>query len=358
VSTVTYTQADRPMTITTDLGADALLLVGLSGREGMSHLFEYDLDLISTNITDIPFDKLLGQKVTVNLELPDKQKRHFSGIVKRFSQGHRDDIFTYYRMEVVPKCWLLTKKVQSRIFQQMTVPDIIKDVLKGLDVTYQIQGAFAAREYCVQYRESDFNFVSRLMEEEGIYYFFKHSDGRHEMVLTNTSQYADLPNKAELIYEEMTGGKREEDRVHSWERAQELRSGKVTLWDHSFELPHKHLEAEKTVLATIKAGKVDHKLKLPDSDKLELYDYPGGYAKRFDGINKSGGEQAVAASKGFRRQCKNRRYPDAGRNRAVRCAARLQRLPPALVGPTSLPCSATSMPTANICSLRSNTVRV
>jgi type VI secretion system secreted protein VgrG len=300
VSTTTYTQTGRPMTITTPLGADVLLMVGFTGRESISQIFEYHLDVIATNYTDIPFDKILAQKVTINLELPEGEKRHFNGIVRRFSQGHRDDTFTYYRIEVVPKFWLLRKRVQSRIFQQKTVVEILKDVLQGLDVSYQIQGTFAPREYCVQYRETDFNFVSRLMEEEGIYYFFKHSDGRHEMVLGNTAQsHPDLPNYPNLIYEQMAGGNRLEDRVHTWERMQELRSGKITLWDHCFELPHKHLESEKPVPETVKVGKLEHKLKLADTGTLEIYDYPGGYAKRFDGVNKSGGDQPAQLQKVF-----------------------------------------------------------
>ena len=83
----------------------------------------------------------------------------------------------HFRAELVPKLWLLTKKVQSRIFQHLSVPDILHQVLAGLDVTYEILATYYQRDYCVQYRESDFDFASRLMEEEGIYYFFKHSDG-------------------------------------------------------------------------------------------------------------------------------------------------------------------------------------
>src|SRR5437667_10184829 len=130
---------------------------------------------------------------------------------------------------MVPQLWLLTKNVQSSIFQQKSLPDILKEVLKGLDFSSEVQGTFAPREYCVQYRESDFNFASRLMEEEGIYYFFKHSpDGRHEMVVGNTAQSTpDLTFHPTLVFEELVGGVFEEDRVHGWERAQELRSGKV-----------------------------------------------------------------------------------------------------------------------------------
>jgi type VI secretion system secreted protein VgrG len=89
------------------------------------------------------------------------------------TQGGRDQTMTRYSMTVVPKFWLLTQCFQSRIFQQISVPDILRKVLTGLDVEYLIQGTFEPRDYCVQYPESDFHFAARLMEEEGIYYFFK-----------------------------------------------------------------------------------------------------------------------------------------------------------------------------------------
>jgi type VI secretion system secreted protein VgrG len=293
-----FTQKNRPLSVKTPLGDDELLLVGFSGHEGISHLFDYSLDLIAKNETSIPFENLLAKKVTVSLETTKAQKRFFNGVVRRVSQGHRDATFTSYRMEVVPQFWLLTKKIQCRIFQQKTVPEILKSVLDGLDVVFQIQGTFAPREFCAQYRESDFNFASRLMEEEGIFYFFKHSDGNHQMIVSNVPQSHPDLDPATLVYEEMTGGTRKEDCIHSWEKAQEVRSGKVTLWDHCFELPQKHLETEKLIVESFKAGKIEHKL--TDSSKnLEIYDYPGGYAKRFDGINKSGGDQPAQLEKVF-----------------------------------------------------------
>src|SRR5207302_9200029 len=121
-----------------------------------------------------------------DLGLPGGKKRQFSGICNRISEGGRDQTFTRYRMEIVPQFWLLTRRIQSRIFQHISVPDILKKVLDGLDVAFEIQGTFAARDYCVQYRESDLAFASRLMEEEGICYFFKHSAGGHKMVVANT----------------------------------------------------------------------------------------------------------------------------------------------------------------------------
>jgi type VI secretion system secreted protein VgrG len=195
-----YTQQDRAMAVTTPLGADKLLLLSFTGQEAISRLFDFQLDLTAENEVDVAFDKLLGQKITTRLDLPDGEKRYFSGICNRVGQGERDEIFTRYRMKVVPQFWLLTKRAQSRIFQQMTVPDILKKVLTGLDVTYEIQGSFHPRDFCVQYRETDFNFASRLMEEEGIFYFFKHNSEGHQMVVANTPQsHPDLPTQSKIV---------------------------------------------------------------------------------------------------------------------------------------------------------------
>jgi type VI secretion system secreted protein VgrG len=292
-----YKQAGRPLTVDTPLGADKLFLRGFSGHEGISQLFGFELDLIAKNVTDVAFDKLLNQKVTVHLQLRDGSKRHFNGICVRVSQGEQDesdqaDKFTSYRMELVPEFWRLTRKAQSRIFQQKSVPDILKEVLAGIDVTWELQGTFLKRDYCVQYRETDFNFASRLMEEEGIYYFFKHSDGSHKMVVANTpNSNSDVPGPTEIIFENVVEGFRDEDRIHDWEKVQELRSGKYTLWDNSFELPYKNLEAQKTIQPSAKIGTVEHKLKVGSNESFEIYDYPGEYAQRFDGVDPGGGDR-------------------------------------------------------------------
>jgi type VI secretion system secreted protein VgrG len=109
-------------------------------------------------------------------------------------------------------------------------------------------------------------------------------------VLANTPQSHPDSQPSKVIYEEISGGNRPENRIFVWEKSQELRSGKVTLWDQSFELPHKHLEADKTIVDSVQAGSVTHKLKLANNDKLEIYDYPGGYANRFDGVDRGGAD--------------------------------------------------------------------
>lgn len=296
-----YTQAGRRLVVKTPLGKDDLLLSGFSGHEAISQPFFFQLECVAENAKTIPFDGLLGQKVTVEISLPGGSKRFINGSCLRVAQGARDATFTRYLLDLVPEAFLLSRKTQSRIFQHLSIPDILKKVLKGFPVTWEIQGTFHPRDYCVQYRESDFAFASRLMEEEGIYYFFKHSDGSHTMVVANSpGSHSDVsPGPSNLIFEAVGGGTREEDRVNAWEKAQELKSSKVMLWDHCFELPHKHLEAPSPIQGSVAAGKSSHKLQLGANAPLELYDFPGAYAQRFDGINKGGGEQPAEIQKIF-----------------------------------------------------------
>ena len=296
-----YTQDDRKLSVQTPLGKDVLLFRGITGDEGISRLFRFEVLALAENKTKVPFEGLLGKKVTVKMKMGDDETPTFlNGLCNRVSQGGRDETFTTYRLSLVPELWLLTRKARSRIFQQMTVPDILKKVLVKLDVTYELNGKYEPRDYCVQYRETDFNFASRLMEEEGIYYFFKHEDGNHKTVVADApSSHCDVTGKTSLVYDELSGGVREDERIYAWEKHQELRSGKVTLWDHTFEIPHKHLEAEEPILSSVQVGTVSHKLKVGGNEDLELYDWPGEFAQRFDGVEPGGGERPADVQKVF-----------------------------------------------------------
>jgi type VI secretion system secreted protein VgrG len=285
-----YAQKDRPLSVTTPLGKDMLLITRLQGQESISNLFQFRLDLIAEVGTEIHFEKIIGQTVTVEMQLLDKTKRYFNGLVKSFSQGRREERFIHYTAEVVPKIWLLSKKVRSRIFQHLTVPEIIHQVLTGHEVKYETQATYYQRDYCVQYRESDFDFISRLMEEEGIYYFFEHSKDKHTLKVTDIpNQHPSVEGQTNVVYDELEGGERDDMRIGAWEKTQELRSGEYTLWDHCFELPGKNLQVKEKTIESVAAGKVSHKLNVGGNDQLEIYDYPGGYAQRFDGIDPSGG---------------------------------------------------------------------
>ena len=301
-----YTQANRPIAVSTPLGPDTLLLISVAGEEALSALFRFELEMLALARVSVPFDQVLGQSVTVTLELPDGSTRPINGIVSSFCQAEvvagaqGQSTFIRYHAELVPRLWLLTKNFQSRIFQHMSIPDILKQVLADLDVSFQIQGTFQPREYCVQYRESDFQFASRLMEEEGIYYYFQHTASGHTMVVANTpGSHADVPGPTPITFETVAGGTRREARITAWKKRQEVRSGKYTLWDHCFELPGKNLEAIRRSPQSVQVGTVSHSLSVANNGNLEIYEFPGDYAKRFDGIGGGGGEQAANLQKIF-----------------------------------------------------------
>ncbi len=297
-------QTNRLLQVTTPLGETALVVTGFRGTEHISHLFSFELDLIADNSTTIDFSQLVGKEMTLSVVTPGNggaaDWRYHNGICASFSEGDRNEQFTSYSAEVVPKVWLLTRLARSRIFQQKSVPDILKVVFQGFDSDFQLQGKYEPREYCVQYRETDFNFASRLMEDEGIYYFFQHSKSGHKMVIADTPQgHTDVPGLTTVRYQMAEGGPRTADHVYQWRKTQAVRASKYTLWDHNFQQPTQNLEAKENILDSVQVGTVSHKLKDQANAPLEIYDFPGGYAERFDGISPSGGEQPARLQKIF-----------------------------------------------------------
>ena len=292
-----YLQKHRPLQVTTPLGEEALLVTAFRGTEQLSRLFSFELDLIAENSTLVDFSKLVGNDISLRVATPGKGEamgwRYISGICARFTQGNRNEEFTAYYAEVVPKVWLLTRRAQSRIFQQKSVPDILGEVLQGFACDFQLRGQYDSREYCVQYRESDFDFASRLMEEEGIYFFFQQSGSGHKMVIADSSQaHADVPGVTNPKYKVVEGGAPQGDHIFEWRKIQALCASKYVLWDHSFQRPTQNLEAKASILESVQAGSVSHQLNGQSNSSLEIYDFPGGYALRYDGVSPSGGDQS------------------------------------------------------------------
>jgi len=269
------TQEGRLLSLTTPLGKDKLLLRGLEGREGMSSLFQFDLAMVS-DAANISFDDIVGKNVTVNLELVDGAKRHFNGLVSRFTQSGRDEHFVHYRAEVVPWLWMLTRHSDCRIFQNKNVPDIIEAVFgdRGFsDYRLSLQASYSPLEYCVQYRETDFNFVTRLMEQYGMFFFFEHSESKHTLVLADAATaHEKCPRQSKVQFTAEGTGVHDDDVITNWSVEQEVRPGKYTLRDYNFETPSVNLEVSAPT--TIKSS---------GADARELYDYPGDYLKRGDG---------------------------------------------------------------------------
>lgn len=271
-----FTQTDRLLSVTTPLGADVLLLTTFTGREAMSQLFSYQLELFSEQ-NNIDPTQIVGKSVTWSIQRVREEPRYFNGFVSRFSAGGRQlQNVRSYRAEVVPWLWFLTRTADCRIFQNKTAPEIIKAVFDGLgfsDYKLQLRNTYPQREYCVQYRETAFNFVSRLMEQEGIFYFFQHDQGKHTLVLADQkSAYQDC-SESQVDF---SSGSRASNHITSWEHQYEFLSGKWTQTDYNFETPSTNLLSSTNTVLTV-----------PGMTKYELFDYPGVYGVKNQGDARS-----------------------------------------------------------------------
>jgi len=263
-----FSQEGRAIRVDTPLGPDVLLLQRFHGDEGMSIPYHYTLELLSEEDEVAPAD-LLRQPVTITLVLPDGERK-IHGLVRRFTQmGQREEL-TFYSAEVVPWLWFLTLSQDSKIFQNKSVLDIVREVFDGLgyaDYEIRCSNSYAPREYCVQYRESHFNFVSRLLEEEGIFYFFEHSDDKHLLVLADmNSTCAACPGQDTARMATQEGAWQEEDVVTALTLESAVHIGKVTLRDYDFTRPSLNLETS----ASGQKGE-------------EVYAYPGQYVELGEG---------------------------------------------------------------------------
>ncbi|MGE3807534.1 MAG: type VI secretion system Vgr family protein [Gemmataceae bacterium] len=289
-----YTQANRSISIHTPLGEDVLLLEKIKGEEAVSRLFRFELDLWAEQ--PVPFDKLLGQAATLKISFPNGSGRQVNGILTEVTKGGRLGELLRYRAVLSPAAWLLTHRVQSRIFQHQTVPEILQTVCRDdwqLSVISHLTATYPKRNYCVQYRESDWDFVNRLMEEEGITYYFEHDDKGHQLVLADHAlAYPELSQFASVAFDDAQGGDRVAPTIREWEQTQELGSYRYTLRDYTFEKPEDKLTAERNASGDVEAGAVPHPLslqrKINSVEMLEVYDYPGEFAHDHEEITKEG----------------------------------------------------------------------
>jgi len=268
-------QQERTLSVSTPLGDDVLLLRAMSARERLGALFEYELELISED-TNINLEDLLGKPVTVRLRRFDDRERFFNGIVNSFSQVGFDGSAAVFNTTLVPWTWFLTRTADCRIFQEKTVPDIVKEIFRDhgyTDFEESLSGSYRQWIYCVQYRETDFNFISRLLEQEGIYYFFKHEKEKHTLVLADGySAHSTVSGYEEVPYHPPDKtALRERDHITDWSVVQAVQPGIFAHTDFDFTAPKKNL------LATRSSPKPH------ESSDLEIYDYPGEYLESGDG---------------------------------------------------------------------------
>jgi len=265
-------QDNRLLSIESPLGKDELLLVSCSGTESISDTYHYQLDLLSNNL-DIKPQDLVGKSVSITINTPEK--RYIHGYISRLALG---DIskelggLRSYSAVIKPWLWFLTKRTDCRIFQNKSVPDIIKSVIGDTgfsDYKMQVTENYPVREYCVQYNETDFDFISRLLQEEGISYYFTHSKSNHILVFTDANTGYKSCKENNVKY---SRGSLLESHINEWLRTYQFESGKVSTTDYDFKNPAKSLKTSSPSL-----------VKLPKISNYEVYNYPGRFTEPSNG---------------------------------------------------------------------------
>jgi type VI secretion system secreted protein VgrG len=272
-----FTQETRVGKLTTPLGVDALLLSRFRAEEELSQVHPFHIEAMSPD-PDIDFDKALGQNCSITLIASDNLERDFCGVlVEAEFKGERDGLFVF-QLELRPWLWLLNHASSTRIFENLTAPDIIKKVFQSrgfADFQDALTVSYPTLTYCVQYNETDFNFVSRLMEENGIYYYHKHSDSKHELVLADSrSSHHPAPGVDTIFYSpDARGGIRLDGKqgFHRWTKQRKFTTGKVGLNAYDYTKPSTSLKVDSD-----QSGKYAN-------GSLETYFHPGAHIDSHEG---------------------------------------------------------------------------
>ncbi|ALV07681.1 type VI secretion system Vgr family protein [Roseateles depolymerans] len=267
--------APTPFRLKTALPEDTLRVHTCTVREALSDLGDTTLTLLSER-KDIQAAELLGKQASLTVALRDDVPRHVSGYVSRFARSGFEGKYSVYQMTLKPWPWLLTRTADCRIFQEMTVPDIVKQVFDDHPVArfeLKLMRPYRTWNYCVQYRETDFNFIARLLEHEGIYWYIEHDESGHKMVLCDSASAHDaVPTCATLPFYGGNGQVPPQlEHVSQWANVQCVQPGKVVITDYDFQRPSSSLQ-------TSQARKRDY-----DLSDGEIFDYPGGYIQNGDG---------------------------------------------------------------------------
>jgi type VI secretion system secreted protein VgrG len=266
----TFVQNALPVRITTPFGEDKLLVRNFRGEEAISELFRYDLELYSED-PSLDFTQIVGKAVTLKIQLSGGSFQYVNGIVGRFTQAGRDERFTTYLAELHPWLWMLTMCSDCRIFQNKNSLDIVKQVLSDLgfsDFSDKTTASLGTREYCVQYRETTFAFISRLLEEEGISYYFTHDSSKHTMVLVDDgSSWGTCPGLTSARFVGADPKYDSDDMVLDCAIDQSVTVGEFKSDDHNFTIPATQLRATASSSDTSRS----------------VYEYPGLYSAQSDG---------------------------------------------------------------------------
>ena len=270
---VDFSQKSRLLAIDTPLGEDVLLLTRLAGEEALSTLFAFEIEAYSLR-KQIPPADIVGKNVTLKLSLTDEQAlyqpgtyRYINGYVQSFRQdGNQLQELCGYTAVVVPWLWFLTQTSDCKVFQFKNVKEIATSIFdeNGFsDYQFRLVGQHPEREYCVQYKESDFDFISRLFEEEGIYYYFEHQNGKHTLIISDHLGGYGQCQESQVDYR---AGTESEHSIHTWHHHYQFRTGRYAKRDYDFKKPRNRLQTTATA-----------NMKVPGVSKFEHFIYPGRY---------------------------------------------------------------------------------
>ena len=276
-----------------EYGEDDLLIEEMSGHEAVSELFEFRLRLLSEH-DDIDPRKIIGKWAILRIETWDSRhmagERHWNGYVSRFAQTGRapsadgeGDLYTY-ECDIVPWFWMLTQHEDCRIFQNLSVPDIVETIFGEFafsDYKLELTETHPQLEYCTQYNETTFDFISRLIEREGIHYYFRHNDeggeSKHILVFTDNKDSNPALDPDELPFHH-DGHAEDFDAIRSLSRNEQMRTRKVTLHDWDYKKRGSVGENTPTVLD------------IGSDHELERYRYPGGFVAQSGAADASAGK--------------------------------------------------------------------
>ncbi|MBL8299994.1 MAG: type VI secretion system tip protein VgrG [Rhodanobacteraceae bacterium] len=258
---------NRTLNVTTPLGPEVLRFDSLQGKESLSQLFDFQLTMKSEE-RGISAPSLLGQSITVDFELEGGARRHLNGQCVQFRSAGRRGKQHLYVAQLKPWLWYATRRSDYRIFQQQSTVDIVKKVLSlyPFQTKWLLSKSYRQWNYCVQYRETDANFVQRLLEHEGIWYWFEHSAGEHTLVLTDDIGLASpYPGYAKVPFYPHDHTVPDKDHLHGWAAGGQVQSGKYSARDYNFVMP-------SADLTTVRGQPAGH----PHAS-YDIFDYPGSY---------------------------------------------------------------------------------
>ena len=277
-------------------GAEAIL-TSLSGREEISRPFEFSLTIASPK-ENIKPEEVIGQALAVRIDRPGGKARYIHGYISHlwagdFGMSHEKKGVQSrsYRVRLVPWLWFLSRAARCFVYLPEKAEKSIQDVFDAVIARVKQYGHVESWhdasnatilksrkvEHCVQYRETDFNFLSRTLERYGVYYYFEHKQSEHKMILSDKSNYPSCP-ESEIDFPHSIDGQSADDHITSWEHSYEFVSGKWEQTDYDFLQPSTSLKVNATKHASIP---------LKNNSGYELFDYSNDYVQKGDGRNEA-----------------------------------------------------------------------